>query len=312
VEVYAVLPTFGPESSGSEILDCAQAAEDLGFDGVATTDHVLVPPGPPGEPDRYERVFDVITTLSAVATVTSRVKLVTSIVVLPMRDPILVAKQIATIDQFSAGRVVLGLAAGYNEQEFRNVGADFRNRGHRLDEGLRLLQHLFEGSAGPFDGDYYGYLSGSFDPRPYENRVLPIMLGGNSDRALRRAAQFADMWQANPFVSARDFPSKCVRLREHADGRPIRPGSRIHVAGSTADMLSASRAYRDAGAEHLTVEFFPPGDPAAQLQAFGRDVLPELRDGAPGVGDPAGGLGSAHHIGTSSGAPSAAYGDSSG
>jgi probable F420-dependent oxidoreductase len=288
VEAYAVLPTFGPASSASAILDCARAAEDLGFDGVATTDHVLVPPGPPGEPDRYERVFDVITTLSAIATVTSRVKLVTSIIVLPMRDPIVVAKQIATIDQFSAGRVVLGLAAGYNEHEFRNVGAEFGNRGQRFDEGLRLLSHLFAGSDGPFEGDFYGYQRGSFDPRPFADRILPIMLGGNSDRALRRAARFADMWQANPFVTARDFPSRCGRLREYADGRSIRPGSRIHVAGSAADMLSASRAYRDAGAEHLTIEFFPPGDPLADIQVFGRDVLPELRDGAPGGGANAG------------------------
>jgi probable F420-dependent oxidoreductase len=280
VEVYAVLPTFGAGSSAAAILDFARAAEHLGFDGVATTDHVLVPPGPPGEPDRYERVFDVITTLSAVAAVTSRVKLVTSVVVLPMRDPILVAKQIAAIDQFSAGRVVLGLAVGYNEQEFRNVGAEFGNRGQRFDEGLRLLSHLFAGSAGPFAGEFYGYDSGAFEPRPFADRTLPIMLGGNSDRALRRAARFADLWQANPFVSAGDFPGKCERLREYAGGRVILPGSRIHVAGSVADMLSAACAYRDAGAEHLTIEFFPPDDPAAQLQAFGRDVLPALRDSA--------------------------------
>ena len=278
MEVFAVLPTFGPASSAAEILDCARTAEELGFDGVATTDHVLVPPGPGGEPDRYERVFDVITTLSAVASVTRRVKLLTSIVVLPMREPVLVAKQIATIDQMSQGRVILGLAVGYNEQEFRNVGASYADRGQRFDEGLRLLQHLFAGSAGAFAGDFFSYESGAFDPLPCQHRALPILLGGNSDRALRRAARFADMWQSNPFISAQEFPARRSRLDAYASGRTIRPGARIHASGSSKDMLSLCRGYRDAGAEHLTVEFFPAGDPLADLQAFSRDVLPELLD----------------------------------
>jgi probable F420-dependent oxidoreductase len=278
VEVFAVLPTYGPASSGPTIFECARAAEELRFDGVATTDHILVPPGPAGQPDQFERVFDVLTTLSSIATVTSRVKLVTSIVVLPMRDPFLVAKQVATIDQFSAGRVVLGLAVGYNEQEFRNVGAEFAHRGQRFEESLHLLRHLFAGSADPFEGDFYGYQNGSFDPRPYENRILPVMLGGNSDRALQRAAKFADMWQCNPFLSPQDFPSRRDRLQDYAHGRGVRPGARMYVSGSSRDMLSACCAYRDAGAEHLTIEFFPPGDPLGQLRAFGRDVLPALHD----------------------------------
>lgn len=276
MEVFAVLPTFGPAASAQLIMECAIAAEELGFDGVATTDHVLVPRGPDGEPDRYETIFDVITTLAAIATVTSRLKLMTSVIVLPMRDPVLVAKQITAIDQISCGRVVLGLGVGYNEQEFANVGMEFRGRGRRFDEALRLLQHLFSGSRGPFDGDFYGYQSGSFDPLPYQARSLPILLGGNSDAALRRAAAFGDMWQCNPFVSPADFPQRQSRLAAFAGGRPVSAGARIHVSGTAADMLKASRAYREAGAEHLTVEFVPPGDARGPLQEFGT-ILGDLR-----------------------------------
>jgi probable F420-dependent oxidoreductase len=280
VRVYAVLPTFGPGSGAAGILDFARAAEDLGFDGVATTDHVLVSAGPPGEPDRYERVFDLLTVLAAAASVTTRVSLVTSVVVLPIRDPVLVAKQVATIDQFSAGRVILGVGAGYNEQEFRNVGATFRDRGQRFDEALRLLGHLFAGSPGPFEGRYYGYRSGAFDPLPHQGRHLPVMLGGLSDAALRRAARFGDMWQSNPFVSAAGYPELRDRLAAYAGGRAVSPGARIHVSGGAGQMLASSLALAKAGAEHLTIEFFPITDPARQLQTFAREVLPYLRDPA--------------------------------
>jgi probable F420-dependent oxidoreductase len=280
VRVYAVLPTFGPGSGAAGILDFARAAEELGFDGVATTDHVLVPAGPPGEPDRYERVFDLLTVLAAAASITTRVSLVTSVVVLPMRDPVLVAKQVATIDQFSAGRVILGVGAGYNEQEFRNVGASFRDRGQRFDEALRLLGHLFSGSPGPFEGRYYGYRSGAFDPLPHQARHLPVMLGGLSDAALRRAARFGDMWQSNPFVSAAGYPELRDRLAAYAGGRAVSPGARIHVSGDAGQMLVSSLSLAKAGAEHLTIEFFPITDPARQLQTFAREVLPYLRDTA--------------------------------
>jgi probable F420-dependent oxidoreductase len=276
VRVYAVLPTFGPGSAAAEILDFARAAEELGFDGVATTDHVLVPAGPPGEPDRYERVFDLLTVLAAVASVTTRVSLVTSVVVLPMREPVLVAKQIATIDEFSAGRVIFGVGAGYNEQEFRNVGASFRDRGQRFDEALRLLGHLFSGSVGPFEGRYYGYQSGAFDPLPHRGRHLPIMLGGLSDAALRRAARFGDMWQSNPFVAPAGYPELRDRLAAYAGGRAISAGARIQVSGGGREMLATSMAFANAGAEHLTIEFFPAEDPGRQLETFGRDVLPNL------------------------------------
>jgi probable F420-dependent oxidoreductase len=277
VRVYAVIPTFGPGSSGAGILEFAQTAEELGFDGVATTDHILVPAGPPGEPDRYERVFDLLTVLAAVASVTSRVSLVTSVIVLPMREPVLVAKQVATIDDFSGGRVILGVGAGYNEQEFCNLGASFGNRGRRFDEALRLLEHLFAGSRGSFDGQYYGYQAGAFDPVPHHGRHMPLMLGGLSDAALRRAARFGDMWQSNPFVAATDYPALRDRLAAYANGRPVSAGARIHLSGDVGEMLSSSVAFARAGAEHLTIEFFPIVDPARQLEAFGREVLPYLR-----------------------------------
>src|ERR671924_861080 len=143
MRIHLAIPNYGRGSNPESILDVALEAEELGFDGIGTTDHLLVPKG---EPERYERIFETLTVLAYLAARTRRVKLITTVLVVLMRNPFVAAKQAATIDQLSGGRLVLGMGSGWNEREFANVHADFRRRGRRLDEVIRLYRHLFSGS----------------------------------------------------------------------------------------------------------------------------------------------------------------------
>src|SRR5919201_3884705 len=129
MQLHIAIPNFGRGSSVEAMTEIAQEAEELGFNGIGTTDHLLVPKG---QPERYERVFEAMTVLAYLAARTQRVKLITTVIVVLMRNPFALAKQAATIDQLSGGRLVLGLGAGWNEAEFASVHADFSRRGRRL------------------------------------------------------------------------------------------------------------------------------------------------------------------------------------
>ncbi|MFI5422255.1 MAG: LLM class flavin-dependent oxidoreductase, partial [Nitrososphaerales archaeon] len=138
------VPNYGDTMSVEGIRAVGMEAEKLGYDSVWTTDHVLMPSNS-GTP--YERIIDCLATLIYLAPLTSRVKLGVSSLILGMRNPVIVAKQLATLDAFSGGRVVIAMASGWNEIEFSFVGSDFHTRGKRLDEGIRLIQSLWGGKT---------------------------------------------------------------------------------------------------------------------------------------------------------------------
>jgi probable F420-dependent oxidoreductase len=249
MKIHLVLPNFGPGCTASSIGEIAVAGERLGFDAIATTDHVLVPKG---EPERYERIFESLTVLGYLSAITSHVGLMTSVIVPLMRNPFVVAKQAATVDQLSGGRLTLGLGVGWVEQEFANVHADFRRRGARFDELLRLYRHLFSGSREPFEGEFYGFEDGVFDPLPVHREHLPILLGGTSDAAVRRAARTADIWQATQIGPA-EWQGRVALLRSQAGGRPVEVGARIVLTGDPVATSDELRVWQDAGADHVLV-----------------------------------------------------------
>ncbi len=275
MELHLAIPNFGPGSTPEAMAEIAQEAEELGFDGIGSTDHLLVPKG---LPQRYERIFEALVVLGYLAARTRRVRLITSVIVVLMRNPVVVAKQAVTIDQLSGGRLVLGLGAGWNEREFANVGADFRNRGRRLEEVIRLYRHLFSGSGEPFRGDYHSYDDGVFDPLPVRREALPIMLGGNSDAAVRRAARLADGWESTG-LDAEAWRERAALLRAEAGGRAVEAGSRINLRGSPDEMLAEVRRWRDAGADHLMLGLGFTEGFAYRMRLFAREVLPALRSG---------------------------------
>jgi probable F420-dependent oxidoreductase len=272
VQFHVAIPNFGRGSSVEAMTEIAREAEELGFDGIATTDHLLVPRG---QPERYERIFDALAMLGYLAAQTKRVKLITSVIVLLMRNPFVVAKQAATVDQLSGGRLVLGLGVGWQEQEFANVHAEFRQRGRRMDEALKLFRHLFSGSAEPFEGRYYAYADGVFDPLPVHREKLPIMLGGNSDAAIRRAAGSAELWESTG-VDIEAWKESAAKLRQWSGDRHVEAGARINLSGSAEEMLVQVKRWRDAGAEHLMLGLGFSDGFVERMRTFAREVKPAL------------------------------------
>src|SRR6266849_334480 len=188
------VPNYGESSSTEALRDVALEAERAGCDSLWTTDHILMPKNS-GTP--YERIFDSITTLAYLAAVTDKVKLGISSLIIPMRNPVLIANQLATVDNISHGRLMLAAGAGWNEKEFAHLGSNFHNRGKRLDASLRLIRALWGGETS-FKSRILGleFSDAVFEPHPIQKR-LSIWIGGTSKAAMKRAATLGDAWHPN-------------------------------------------------------------------------------------------------------------------
>jgi probable F420-dependent oxidoreductase len=262
------LGNFGANADPRAMTETARAADDLGFRALWTADHLLPPPSAP----QFARVFEPLVSLAYVAAVTSRVRLGTSVIVLPMRNPFVVAKQVATLDALSGGRVILGIGVGWSVEEFANVGADFHTRGARFEEALRLFRHLWSGSADPFSGRFYAYDGGLFDPVPAQGADVPLMIGGRSDVVLRRVARHAAMWQTTS-VPAAEFPSYVAKIRSEPGGSRVEVGATYAFTGDLADAHAAVDRWTEAGAQHLAVNFGPAEGRVERMQQFAAEFL---------------------------------------
>jgi len=188
------VPNYGESSSPEALRQVALEAEHAGCDSIWTTDHILMPRNS-GTP--YERIFDSLSTLAYLAGITKRVKLGISSLIIAMRNPVVVAKQLATIDNLSRGRVMLAIGAGWNEKEFAHLGSNFHNRGKRVDASIRLIRALWRGETN-FKSRVLGleFSDAVFEPRPIQNH-LAIWVGGTSKFAMKRATALGDAWHPN-------------------------------------------------------------------------------------------------------------------
>ncbi|WP_163543809.1 TIGR03619 family F420-dependent LLM class oxidoreductase [Occultella kanbiaonis] len=251
MELEVVLPDESPTMSVSTLVDLARAAEDLGYTCAWLPDHVL-PPGEYGA--TFGGVYEPLVTIGHLAAVTEHLGLGTSVLVAPLRNPFVLAKQIATLHRLSAGRVVLGVGVGWSEQEFDAVRAVFGDRGAITDDVLALLRHLFDAGTAPYRARRFSYRHGVFAPVP--GGGVPIMFGGNSDAALRRVAKYADIWQGIP-ASPAAFAERTHRLADLAGDRGVVAALRIGWDGAAPVEQAAAEvaAYADAGAERVAVHF---------------------------------------------------------
>jgi probable F420-dependent oxidoreductase len=212
VHVGIILPNYDRHASPEGVRAVAETAEELGFDSVWATEHIIV--GPEGA-DPYGRVLEPFSTLAWIAGYTERVGLGTSIVILPLHHPIEVAKHLATLHELSGGRFRLGVGVGWLEEEYRFMGIEFRRRGRRADEALRLMRALWAGER-EFHGELWSFENATFEPVP--DRPPEIWIGGGSDRAVRRARELGDAW--HPSRSADTARIREVKER-HAELRVI-------------------------------------------------------------------------------------------
>lgn len=215
-----------------QLCDIARFAEELGFEGLVGADHALYPeklhPGYPYSetgmpPQTAESEYpDMWTSFAAMAAVTERVKLVCGVYVLPLRHPIEVAKQAATLATLSAGRFVLGVGTGWMREEFEIYGVDFERRGARMDEMIEIMQGLWTGEMFEYHGAFFDFDRLVVSPKPAH--PVPLYLGGAAPIALRRAARIGDGWigAGNTPEQVPGVLAELTRLRREA-GRLDRP-----------------------------------------------------------------------------------------
>ena len=189
------LPNYGETGSEEALRIVAIKSEELGYDSVWTTDHVLMPTK---SETPYESILESVASLAYLAGITSKVKLGISSLILAMRNPIVAVKQLATVDNLSGGRLILATSAGWNEKEFEYLGSNFHDRGRRLDEYLQLLRTLWDSGLVRFEGkrSRITFDQAVFEPQPVQ-RKLTVWIAGNSKAAMRRAIKYGDAWHPN-------------------------------------------------------------------------------------------------------------------
>ena len=225
VEFPSVAYREGPDA----ITRLAKAIEDIGYDQLDIFDHVVMgfatadrpaPMYPPQMP-----ILEALTTLAFAAAVTTRIGLGTEVLVLPQRQPVLVAKQMATLDILSGGRTRLGVGVGWQASEYDALEEDFADRGRRMDEAIDLLRTYWEDDHVDFDGEYYTSTAMAMEPKPPQSGRLPIWIGGNSPRALRRVGELGDGWMATAFIDMDQAREAVAEIHRHAEAASRDPAS---------------------------------------------------------------------------------------
>jgi probable F420-dependent oxidoreductase len=279
------------------VVEVAQTAERAGFYGGNVTDH----PCPTGRWLDAGGHFaqDPFVMLSFVAAATKKLTLHTGILVLPYRNPFITARAVATLDVFSGGRVTLGLGAGYLKGEYRALGADFDSRNDIMDEYMRALKAALSGEEFTFKGTGYEALGNRIQPGPIQKPHPPLLVGGNSKRAIRRAAELGDSWC--PFFTPKqvsstsrtaemaddeDLAEGIKYLREHCEkiGRKIPPSIVLSSISSLSEKDNAAAAIdklgelKELGAVGAAVhiEGRTRAEWCDKAERFGSDVIAKL------------------------------------
>jgi probable F420-dependent oxidoreductase len=250
----------------------AAAAEAGGFATLWWGEHVVMVDEPrsryPYSPDGRIAVpasadwLDPLAGLSFAAAVTSRIGLATGVLLLPEHNPVLVAKQAATLDVLSAGRLTLGVGIGWSAEEFAALGVPFARRGERTAEYVAAMRTLWSDDVASFSGEFARFDGVRVNPKPVNGRRIPVVAGGNSDAALRRVAAFADGWYGFN-LPADAVAGRISTLAENCRSRG-RSSSELTVAVSVTDSSpSMLPELARAGVTQLVVVGTPPQDPAA-------------------------------------------------
>jgi len=280
------------------IRHAAVRAEQLGYDSVWVSDHVVVPRA--NVSNFGETVFDPLVTLAVIAGATTRVRLGTTVLIVPYRQAVVTAKMISSLDALSGGRFVLGIGAGWVAAESAMLGVPFAERGAMTDEHLRAMRELWTSEAPRFAGKYTQFSELHFAPRPVQKPHPPIWVGGHSKAALRRTVEFGAAWHPinRPVDELRAGVAELRRIGQargravppaltlRNDVRILRPGqsapASAHagrvLAGEPAALVDQIAELAGCGVEHLVLEFLAPDgrDLDEQMALFAERVRPRL------------------------------------
>jgi probable F420-dependent oxidoreductase len=263
------------------VRDYAQAAEALGFEFIAAYDHILGansnrPGGWKGPYDHQSSFLEPLVMFSFMAGITERVGFVTGVLILPQRQTAVVAKQAATLDVLSRGRLRLGVGLGWNEVEYTSLGQDFHTRGRRIEEQVHLLRRLWTEPLVTFDGRWDHVDDAGLNPLPVQ-RPIPIWFGGRDPRAIRRAARMGDGWILNVRSAEEARPGlETLRAALAQEGRAAAAfGIEARLAygdGNPEAWMAEIEAWRAVGATHASLNTMRYGlsTPADHIGAIRR------------------------------------------
>ena len=234
---------LGFPATTQAIVETACKAEALGFDALFVNDHVIVDDSPRSEP--WRNVYDPLMVLSYVAAKTSSIRLGTSVLIMPYRNPIVTAKMVATLDQMSGGRAIAGVGAGWSEAEYDALGVPYRERGARTNEYLRLWKECWKPGPTTFHGRFHSFDAMHVNPKPLQQPHPPIWIGGSGHASLRRAARFAEVWQPTP-TALPDLISNQAYLRNiSAEMEKEAPRTRMSFRVNFSNITGSSGAGSD-------------------------------------------------------------------
>jgi probable F420-dependent oxidoreductase len=285
VKFGIMFANVGPNASAEGAADLARRAEAAGFESLWTVEHVVVPAGyqstypysPTGKMPGPENVPipDPLVWLTYVAAVTTTLRLATGILILPQRNPVVLAKELATLDALSGGRVELGIGVGWLEEEFAALGIPFAQRGNRTDEYVGALRELWTGDPASYSGEFVDFTDCYSSPKPAAG-TIPIHVGGHTEPAARRAGRLGDGFF--PGSGTRDETARLFELarataREHGrdpDAIELTTGGEGAIGDGALDEV---KRLADIGTDRVIVPgFIFWGDPDA-VARYGDEVI---------------------------------------
>tara|TARA_A100001234_G_scaffold199132_1_gene190293 strand:+ start:724 stop:1614 length:891 start_codon:yes stop_codon:yes gene_type:complete len=278
-------------------LKIAIKAEQLGFKSVWASDHIIIPQEWKG---RFSDIFpDPFIMLTAISQNTSKITLGTSAIILPYRNPIIVAKMLSTLDNLCNGRLICTVAPGWMKEEFDILGVPYEGRIPKTEEFIKILKNLWSENPDPFEGEFYTFKNVSFQPKPLQDK-LQIWMGGNADGAIQRAVEYADGWQPIWF-SPEELQNKILFLEKYADEKKVNINREIYnislrnrilitgdkengnnpdtaLIGQKNEVFDKILAYRDLRIKEVVLDFISPNidEILETMEIVGKELIPEL------------------------------------
>ncbi len=306
------VPASSPTVKAEDLVRFAQQAEALGFYCLTLADHIVVPkdisvPYPYTVDGKYPGTgyhLETLMTMGFLAGSTKRIRFVTSVMILPYRNPIVTAKMLASLDVLSGGRVIVGAGVGWMKEEFETIRTEpFEERGKVTDEYIAAFRELWTSDNPSFSGKYCSFSNILFLPKPLQKPTIPIWIGGHSKQAIRRAARLGDGWHPIGGVPTiplepEDIARDMSMLREYAEkaGRDpknirvalkgslfdrekqITPGKRRRFIGSAEEVASDIRDYRAVGVDTMIFDVRQPttSETLERMEWMAKEVFPQV------------------------------------